>query len=470
MGMSHIYIYIYMYTSNNCLGISYPVRTCDLIVEPEDEPELRKALGKNESVNKIFALPATADSPVVIHYDHKLAGEAATNPKQRVPPFKEWHQAKCLRSWMAHRGGSDAADSLHEADEYVVLDGGKGGLFKELTKIFKEKTHDVRHVTVMYLRDDVQARREKTKQGSVNQIEGKLHITAAITDRPVRVSKHYAASSDGNAIGPIRLPAWGASHVLMLTPADKAKLFGNRRWDVGGLGRVEAVDEVQPRKKLKWADNTEDEEPAFFHSPCLEYYEDELQLSGAVAVIDFTCGPGYLLWACVMRGTPSVGVCMSAEHLDATYAHMVGLCLTAMCKEGNDLYDARFVEVLGAHGETASAAAAKASAAGAAGSGRGNGGGQPGRGRGKGRGRGGKPGKGRGRNGGQPDESTEQDEGAEPGEAEEEGETLDDAEAAGSQPAGSAAAAGGGGTSTQTAAEQRLLTKLRSMGCKPFVG
>ena len=166
---------------------------------------------ENENANKIFSLPATADSPIVIHYDHKLAGEAATNPKQRVPPFKEGHQAKCLRSWMGNRGGSEPADSLHEADEYVVFDGGKPGLHKELTKLFKEKTHDIRHITVMYKRDDVHTRREKTRQGSVNQIEAKLHITAAIVDRPVRVGQHFGSSSDGNAIGPIRLPAWGGA-------------------------------------------------------------------------------------------------------------------------------------------------------------------------------------------------------------------------------------------------------------------
>ena len=54
---------------------------------------------------------------------------------------------------MAHRGGDNPADPLHVADEYVVTDGGKPGLYKDLTKIFKEKVHDVRHTTVMYLRN-----------------------------------------------------------------------------------------------------------------------------------------------------------------------------------------------------------------------------------------------------------------------------------------------------------------------------
>ena len=428
-------------------------------MEPEEEPELRKALADNENIQKIFALPATADSPVVVHYDHKMAGEAATNPKQRVPPFKDWHQSKCLRSWMAHRGGAEPADSLHEADEYVVFDGGKPGLYKELTKIFKEKTHDVRPATVMYKRDDIQARREKTRQGSVNQIETKLHITATITDGPVRLGHHYGSSSDGNAIGPIRLPAWGAPEVLMLTPAEKAKLFGKRRWDNGGLGRLE-VQDLQPKKKVKWADNTADSEPAFLHAPCIEYYEDELALSGAVAVVDFTAGPGYFLWACVMRGVPSVGICISPMHLDVAFAHMVGLCLAAMCKEGHDLYDARMCQVLGSHGDTAekarkAAAAAKAAAPRPTGNGRG---------KGRGRGR-------RGR-GGQPDEAdggAGEDDGEEEPADGEEGGVLDAAEAGGGAAGSGSGAAGSqsGSPSGATTAEQRLMAKLAAMQSPP---
>ena len=443
-------------------------RTCDLLVEPQDEPDLRNALAENENVKKMMALPATADSPILIHYDHKLAGEAATNPKQRVPPFKDWHQAKCLRAWMFHRGGPEAADSLHPADEYVLYDGGKPGLLRELTKLFKEKTHDVRHVTVMYKRDDIHARREKTRQGSVNQIEAKVHITAAIMDRPVRVGKHFGSSSDGNAIGFVRLPAWGAPEVLMLTPAEKALLFGSRRWEVGGPGRLEGED-VQAKKKVKWSDNTADSEPAFFHSPCVEFYEDELSLSGALAVLDFTIGQGYFLFACVMREIPSVGICMSQAQLDMAYAHMVGMCLTAMSTEGNDMYDARLCEVLGAHGETA-AAVSKAAAAAKATAGRGIGG-KPGKGKGRGRGSGGKPGRGKGRSGGGDEASAAAGSGGEDDEGEGEGE-LDDAEAAAAAPGSASAdsqpakAAAPTGAST-TAAEQRLMAKLAAMTGAP---
>ena len=152
-------------------------RTCDLVVEPEEEADLKKAIAESAIIKQA----ATADSPIYINYDHKLAGESATHPKQRVAPFKEHHLAKCLRAWMENRGGSQPEDPLHIADEYVLTDGGKPGLYKDLVKAFKQKQHDVKHVTMMYLRDDVKACHEKTKGGSVNQIEGKLHITQAIT-------------------------------------------------------------------------------------------------------------------------------------------------------------------------------------------------------------------------------------------------------------------------------------------------
>ena len=158
-----------------------------MLVEPDEEPALKKALGEIA----ILKAPATADSPIYINYDHKLAGEAATHPKQRIPPFREAHLTKCLRAWMEHRGGGQPEDPLHIADEYVLTDGGKPGLHKDLTKIFKNKQHEVKLVTMMYMRDDVKACREKTKGGAVNQIEGKLHITQATTTTTTTIARRF---------------------------------------------------------------------------------------------------------------------------------------------------------------------------------------------------------------------------------------------------------------------------------------
>ena len=174
---------------------------------------------------------------------------------------------------------------------------------------------------------------------------------------------------------------------MMLTPAMKSKLFGKtRRWEVGGLGRLEN-SALPSGKKARLSDQPEHEEPAFVHTPCFKFFDDEVVTSGASAIMDFTPGAGYLLWAAVLRGVPAVGVCMSEVHREVVYNHLLGLCLQAMADEGVDLHDPRFIETLGQHGETAAAAAiakavakakAKASAAGKA----------KGKSKGKGRGKG----------------------------------------------------------------------------------
>ncbi len=90
----------------------------------------------------------------------------------------------------------------------------------------------------------------------------------------------------------------------------------------------------------------------FFHTPDFNFYDDEVVMSGASAIMDFTPGAGYLLWSAVLRGVPALGVCMTDVHKEVLYNHMVGLCLLGMADEGSDLHDPRFCVALGEHGET----------------------------------------------------------------------------------------------------------------------
>ena len=81
------------------LGCFSRHRTCTLHVEPDDEAQMRVLLAQSSIMN----VKTEAVSPMLVVYDHKLAGESKTNPRQRVPPFKEWHMAKCMRSWVEVR-------------------------------------------------------------------------------------------------------------------------------------------------------------------------------------------------------------------------------------------------------------------------------------------------------------------------------------------------------------------------------
>ena len=118
---------------------------------------------------------------------------------------------------------------------------------------------------------------------------------------------------------------------------------------------------------FRWnSDEPQEPEPVFFHSPCFDFFDDEVVTSGAVAICDFTPGAGYLLWSSVLRGVPSLGVCISELHKEMLHDHLLKMCLQAMTKEDSDLHDPRLVEVLGKHGESAAAAAVAAAAAKAA--------------------------------------------------------------------------------------------------------
>ena len=163
-----------------------------------------------------------AVSPIMVVYDHKMAAESVTNPRQRVAPLREAHLQKMFGSYLeVHNAGGETVNELHPADEFVLYCGGKPGLLPALQKPFDKRKREVKAVTMMYVRDDMQARREKTPSGAVNQIEMQLRITADVPVRPAKQGAHYGCWSDGNGFGPIRLPAWGAKDTMMGTRDEK---------------------------------------------------------------------------------------------------------------------------------------------------------------------------------------------------------------------------------------------------------
>ena len=147
-------------------------------------------------------------------------------------------------------------------------------------------------------------------------------------------------------------------------------------WGVSGPGRIdETVAQESSTKKARLAANEElPAEPVFFHTPCFAFFEDELTTTGASALVDMTPGAGYFLWAAVLRGVPSLGLCMSPAHHEHMFNHMMGMCLAEMAKEGSRIHDPRFVKMLGEHRESQAPPAAskpKPKASGAGGKGMG---------------------------------------------------------------------------------------------------
>lgn len=65
------------------------------------------------------------DKKIVIFYDVKLSGEAATHPHIRKPPFRAAHYKKLVSAVMESR--PDGMAAIHPEDIFVIFDGGKHG-------------------------------------------------------------------------------------------------------------------------------------------------------------------------------------------------------------------------------------------------------------------------------------------------------------------------------------------------------
>ena len=231
--------------------------------------------------------------------------------------------------------------------------GGKPGLVQTLQKPFEKRKKEVKTVIMMYSRDDMQCRREKTPMGSINQIETQLRITAEVSVKPLKQGMNYKCWNDGNGFGPIRLPAWGAKNTMMAPRSEKKAIFAEMRIPVGGVGRIweEPVHESAQAKRRRLAASPDEVEPVFFHCPSKHFFEDEFTMSNCSAVVDFTPGPGYLLYSAIHANVPSVGFCISKQHHERLRMHLIAMTLADMSTEGNDGYEPRFEKLLQDHGD-----------------------------------------------------------------------------------------------------------------------
>ena len=164
---------------------------------------------------------------------------------------------------------------------------------------------------------------------------------------------NYGAWSDGNAIGPVRLPAWGAVETMMASKADKKTLLGPFRTPVGGPGRVvdDMEDDTPAAKRARLANSEDESEPIFLHSADLRFYQDEVIMGSYGGVVDFTPGQGYLLWAAVSQKVPCVGFCMSPTHKERVRLHLLTLALKEMAMEGTPSYEPRLQTLIAESGD-----------------------------------------------------------------------------------------------------------------------
>ena len=96
-------------------------RMVSIVPPPKDGLPLSTAI-ESSTVGRLVG---TSESPVCIHYDIKLSGEASSKPATRAPPHNEDHLKKVLGAMLSSRPDPTC---ITPGDQYAFMDAGKPGL------------------------------------------------------------------------------------------------------------------------------------------------------------------------------------------------------------------------------------------------------------------------------------------------------------------------------------------------------
>ena len=277
---------------------------------------------------------------LVVIFDLKMAGESATCPRLRVPPYLADQMKEYIH----------IALSLHADDSGLRLLPGVTHLhflgFKNIASqirnayidesqadrhLQKIKSH-CRDMSILWEEDSLLERRASI-QGQIEQKEILLQITSTLLEVGVALPKvsrqPFPGSNLGDALGYASFHKWGES--LQITFKDKRKALGSRRVEVGGKS-----PELQQRRDL-------DMEPLAFHEMSETVYEVLFRELKGFATIDFTPGGGVLAFLHIKMKRHYAAVTWSESHRQALYEHLIEKTFRAMLDPESPCADAGLI-------------------------------------------------------------------------------------------------------------------------------
>lgn len=265
--------------------------------------------------------PGLAGSEYVgIHFNPKLASEAATAPHLRAAPFRKDRYNRLCSAVIEARSGPNGG--VPPGDIIFLFDGGRPGLMVQYLVPWKsvngKREHFRKPFYMMFDEESVKRRRCLVRGcGVLGQIEGLSTLTQQILDVPERSRKHYHGTNKGDVICPVVLPCWDQAWCMSFK--EKKKLLGKARVAVGGpTERDDAGDDKDDDVDKKIDDNAippvvnmasqaidgrhdNNIEPLCYLNYPEELY-DELTASFYVRDwIDLNVGDGTLAWHCVRQ-------------------------------------------------------------------------------------------------------------------------------------------------------------------------
>ena len=202
------------------------------------------------------ALAATilpkVEGSVLMVYDTKTAGEAASHPAVRLPPFRAQHCKRNIQAFVRGRGkdaaeGDEMLEELLLSDMICVLDGGRSGNDSAMQACFVKADGSYmqkQNMSYMLISDEESfcQRRDRMK-GFIQQAEGLHLFTRGAVPFLKKARKHFDGTNKGSAIGPIKVLPWTDGACWRLPADDKKRIFGKEHIVlVGGAVPEDAGD------------------------------------------------------------------------------------------------------------------------------------------------------------------------------------------------------------------------------------
>ena len=161
-------------------------------------------------------------APMLIHYDHKLSGEASSKPASRIPPHCEEDMKALISAVLASRPDPT---TIAEGDQYVWMDGGKPGLAHSFDGVFKAgRTAMQKHkrtLTILYSYESIMQKRERENDYTdMNLLEtahmiSKYPLKLPVIERAGTLTGNNAT----NGVGPLPICC---THLAMVVSATRA--------------------------------------------------------------------------------------------------------------------------------------------------------------------------------------------------------------------------------------------------------
>ncbi len=282
---------------------------------------------------------------IVIMYDVKNAGEAATNPSTRLPSFRGGHYNKMMTAFLT----GDPRE-VPEHSVFLMCDAFKSGLERDLSSVFQSdatggaktpKPLEMVHqkIGLVYSEECLRDRKDVCRGfGTLQQLEFAHFVSRSGLSSKTKPRLKFEGSTLGNLICNVGMPSF--ENLWREKFVDKKRMFGDARMAVGG--KLEGA--TRPDKR-----SNDDLEPVFYHSMTEDIMSELVHACSPRApalVVDLTPGQGTVALYCIRHRLPCVCFAHTNAHAKGLTAWLTKQVFELMKDEASEIYEAGLATLL----------------------------------------------------------------------------------------------------------------------------